>query len=247
MVMQLQQVGLNRGSVALVDDIRLTVFRGEILMLLGPNGAGKSTLLQLMAGLEPPARGTIHIDGQDSSGWSRRRWAQQVSLLPQLSSLSFPLTVTEVVALGNLQSLDSVVQQRQQIQHALTLWDINYLAQQQVRWLSGGEQQRVQLARSWLQAQSTSFWLLDEPLSALDLRHQQQCLLQARQYADAGHGVVMVIHDLNLARQYADRVALLCCGRLLASGTPAEVMTSERLSEVFEIDVLADAGGIRWR
>ncbi|GGY38840.1 hemin import ATP-binding protein HmuV [Bacterioplanes sanyensis] len=246
MVMQLHNIGVNRGAVAIVDGIELSVRRGEILMLLGPNGAGKSTLLQVMAGLESPSRGELKLDGEQPQHWSRQQWANTVSFLPQLSALSFPLTVAEVVALGSLNQ-QSVVHERQALQQALQYWDIDYLAQQQVRWLSGGEQQRVQLARSWLQAQQGQLWLLDEPLSALDLRHQKQCLQLARDYASAGKAVVMVIHDLNLAWQCADRVALLCCGRLMAQGTPEQVLKESLLSEVFEVPVSTVGGVIRWR
>ena len=244
--MQLQQIGVDRGSVAIVDDVSLPVLAGKVTMLLGPNGAGKSTLLKVMAGLETPARGQIELQQDNPLSWSRQRWAANVSFLPQLSALSFPLTVKEVVALGAMAQGNSVREQRHQLQQALQLWDIDYLAEQQVRWLSGGEQQRVQLARSWLQAQHGQLWLLDEPLSALDLRHQQQCLQRAREYVQQGRAVVMVIHDLNLAWQCADYVALLCCGRLVCAGEPTDVLTSECLTDVFQVPVEVERGVVRW-
>lgn len=239
---------VERGGAAIVDDITLSIGAGELVMLVGPNGAGKSTLLQRLAGVQPFSRGSIHIQGQPTAHWRHQDWARVLTYLPQLSPLNFPLSVREVVQLGALPHSDSVVALRRQVQDALEHWDIHWLADRDVRLLSGGEQQRCQLARSWLQMQApqSRLWLLDEPLSALDLRHQQQCLQQLRALTASGRSVVMVVHDLNLALRHADRVLLLCCGRLVADGRAQDVLTPERVSEVFGVATRLEGGYLQW-
>jgi len=131
----------------------------------------------------------------------------------------------------------------------MQLWEIDYLAKRDVRLLSGGEQQRCQLARSWVQVQQegSELWLLDEPLSALDLRHQQQCMAVVRQLTAQGKTVVIVVHDLNLARHHADRVVLMGCGRVVADGNPQAVLTAEQVAETFRLDIQLDGNYLNWR
>lgn len=247
-LLQTRNLSVERGGAAIVDDINLDIQAGELVMLVGPNGAGKSTLLQRLAGVQPPSRGSIHLQGQATAEWRHQDWAQTLAYLPQLSPLNFPLSVREVVQLGALPHSHSVVTLRRQVQEALERWDIHWLAERDVRLLSGGEQQRCQLARSWLQMQAapSRLWLLDEPLSALDLRHQQQCLQQLRDVASAGKAVLMVAHDLNLARRHADRVLLLCCGRLVAEGKPREVLTAAQVTQVFGAHTQLDGDWLHW-
>ncbi|WP_430460133.1 ATP-binding cassette domain-containing protein [Thalassolituus sp. LLYu03] len=242
-------LSLVRGRAPLLGDVSFSLGAGELVILAGPNGAGKSTLLHLLAGQSEPTQGTLTLDGQACHQFSRAQWAQKVTLVPQHSALGFPLTAEEVVSLGGLAHQDSVVALRQQVQQALHDWDIHYLAQRDVRQLSGGEQQRCQLARSWIQVRQSGsrLWLLDEPLSALDLRHQQQCLQHIRALTATGRTVVMVEHDLNLARRYADRVLLLSCGRLVADGAAADVLSAEQVAETFRIDAVLENGFLQWR
>ena len=242
-------VGLRRGRASILQDISFELNGGELVMLAGPNGAGKSTLLHILAGQLMPEQGTLQLDGQDCRGFGPRHWAQQITLLPQLSSMSFPLSVQEVVELGGLAHSRSVVALRQQVQAALADWDITALATRDVRLLSGGEQQRCQLARSWVQVQQpqSRLWLLDEPLSALDLRHQQQCMQHIRQLTGAGRTVVMVMHDLNLARRFADRVLLLSAGRLVADGVARDVLTPEQVSETYRVDTVLEGDYLYWQ
>ena len=247
-MMELSHIGLTKGKAAILRDIKTRIAPGQLTMLVGPNGAGKSTLLSILAGLTLPTEGHVTLAGEATSGWARERWARAVTLVPQLSQMGFPLTVREVVELGGLAHSQSVVQLREATRHALNDWDIHYLAGQEVRLLSGGEQQRTQLARSWIQVQQpdTHFWLLDEPLSALDLRHQRQCLQLVQQLKAQNTGVVMVVHDLNLALRYADHVMMLCCGELVAEGTPQQVLTAERVSQVFQVDTQLTEAGLSW-
>ena len=242
-------LGLSRAGAAIVDDISFDLPAGQLVMLVGPNGAGKSTLLHLLAGQLQASHGELTLAGNSTRTFARRDWAQQVTLVPQLTAMGFPLTVEEVVELGGLAHASSVVALRTQVQQALDAWDIRYLAGRDVRLLSGGEQQRCQLARSWVQMQQAGscLWFLDEPLSALDLRHQQQCMQHIQTLTAGGKTVVMVEHDLNLARRYADRVLLLSCGRLCADGDARAVVTAEQVSQVFRVDVMLEGDYLSWR
>lgn len=247
-MMTLDQLGLSKGNTPILQNISARLPAGQLTMLVGPNGAGKSTLLSLLAGLSLPSSGRLQFAGDDTRHWARQRWAQQVTLVPQLSQMGFPLSVREVVELGGLAHATSVVQLREATRQALADWDIGYLADKEVRLLSGGEQQRTQLARSWIQIQQPGswLWLLDEPLSALDLRHQRQCLERVRQLQASGKSILMVVHDLNLALRYADRVLMLCCGELVADGPPDQVLTAERVSQVFQVETRLSQGYLHW-
>lgn len=247
-IMALERIGVTRGQAPILQDISMTIEPGELVMLVGPNGAGKSTLLSIMAGLSNADQGQVYLQQRVSASLSRADWAASVAFLPQLTQMGFPLTVSEVVALGDMGNHQRVVQQRQRLRDALQGWELDYFAQHEVRVLSGGEQQRTQLARSWLQATQTSnqLWLLDEPLSALDLRHQQQCMQHITALKNTGKAIVMVVHDLNLARRYADRVALLSCGRLVDFGKPADVLNAEQVQSVFQVDVQWQDHWLSW-
>lgn len=241
-------LGLRKGNADILQDISFDLNAGELTMLVGPNGVGKSTLLSLLAGLTAPGSGSVTIGGQHSAGWSREAWARHITLVPQLSQMGFPLSVREVVELGGLAHSQSVVALRDATAKALSDWDIGYLADQEVRLLSGGEQQRTQLARSWVQVHQpqSCVWLLDEPLSALDLRHQRQCIQRVQQLKTEGKAVLMVVHDLNLALRYADRVLMLSCGQLTADGKPEQVLTAEKVSDVFQVETRLEQGVLSW-
>lgn len=248
MVMQVNNIGLDKGRTTILHDISFSLSAGEVTMLVGPNGVGKSTLLTVLAGLTRVNSGDIRVNDESTRHWSREQWASRISLVPQLSQMSFPLSVREVVELGGLAHSTSVVALREQTAQALKDWEIDYLQQQEVRLLSGGEQQRTQLARSWIQVQhpSSCVWLLDEPLSALDLRHQRQCLEHVQRLKQQGKTLMMVVHDLNLALRYADRVLMLSCGRLVADGHPAEVLTAASVSDVFQVETRLQHGVLSW-
>jgi len=248
MVMQVNDVSLKKGNSIILRDISFELNSAEITMLVGPNGVGKSTLLNLLAGLNQPDSGEISVEQQATADWSREQWAQKITLVPQLSQMGFPLAVREVVELGGLAHCQSVVELREATRKALIDWEIDYLADQEVRLLSGGEQQRTQLARSWIQMHQpdSQLWLLDEPLSALDLRHQRQCLQHVQQLKQQGKAILMVVHDLNLALRYADRVLMLSCGELVADGPAADVLTAERVSDVFQVEAELRDSYLSW-
>lgn len=246
-LLEVEQLSLMRQQ-SVLQDISFEIGAGELVMLVGPNGAGKSSLAQCVAGVFSATTGKLKVDQQDPSAWSAKEWARHISYLPQSNPVNFSLTVPEVVRLGGFahelygEALTTLSQQ------ALQLWQLEDFAKREVRRLSGGEQQRCHLARSWLQmqAQSSKLWVLDEPLSALDLQHQKLCLQQIKAQLNEHKSVLMVAHDLNLVRHYADRVLLLNKGELVAAGTTAEVLSVENISRVFQVEASVQENHIHW-
>jgi iron complex transport system ATP-binding protein len=250
MVMSLKKVNLRRNGKQVLNNISGELSAGKIIALLGPNGAGKSTLIQAMARLLK-CEGTIEIETQEIEKFSAEHLAQHLAYLPQHSQLQFPLEVEEVLSLATLPFALTRLQQRQQVKQVISDWGIETLAQKDFRQLSGGEQQRCQIARTYLQLSNMvregkghGIWLLDEPASSLDLEHQQQLQKICLQAAQEGHCVVIVLHDLNQAFNLADEVWLLEKGQLRAQGKTAEVMTEQLISEVFKVGVrrIEDSG-----
>lgn len=226
-------------GTALLRDISLTVAPGEILGLAGPNGAGKSSLLKLIAGDLPVSGGELQLAGRSRRDWPSRELARALAYLPQLSLLNFPYSVEEVVALGRTPHDTGTDCDQQILAEVMTATDISALRHRLYTQLSGGEKQRVQLARVLAQIwdSKNSLLLLDEPTTALDMFHQQLVLASVRQLANRGCSVVMAIHDLNLLAGSADRLAVLANGRLAALGTPTEVFTPALIRDVFEVEV----------
>lgn len=240
-------VTVRRGARVVVRDASLTVARGGWLALVGPNGAGKSSLLLALAGLLP-AEGTLSVAGLDPTRASRRDLARAVALMPQQPVLPEAVTVRELVTLGRAPYLrplrGETATDRDAVRRALTRLGLRGLEDRFVTSLSGGELQRVVLARAL--AQEPQVLLLDEPTSALDLGHQQTVLelvddLRRRD----GLTVVAAMHDLTLAAQYSTRLALLDDGRVVADDVAGEVLTAERVRDVYgaRVEVLARAGG----
>jgi iron complex transport system ATP-binding protein len=240
-VLQLDRACASPWGRPLLQDISLELAPGEILALAGPNGAGKSSLLQLITGDIPVASGGLLLDGRTLADWPGRELARRRAYLPQLSLLNFPYTVAEVVALGRMPHDTGRAADREIVAQALAATDVSDLAGRLYTQLSGGEKQRVQLARVFAQiwqAGAGGLLLLDEPTTALDLSHQQLVLAAVSALAAAGCAIILAIHDLNLAAGLARRVALLDGGRLAAIGPPAEVYTEQLIRDIFGIEVL---------
>ncbi|MDF1762954.1 MAG: ATP-binding cassette domain-containing protein [Oleibacter sp.] len=247
-MIDIEQLTVVRQGTPLLQSIQLSLQPGSLHVLAGPNGAGKSTLLKPLAGLLRATSGKIFIGGEDTQAWSRQRWAQTVCYVPQLSAMTFPLTVREVLLLGTHGQTLTAAQIHTRIDEAMTRWDLTWAAETDVSVLSGGEQQRCQLARAWIQLQQSEMkvWLLDEPLSALDPRHQQDCMQAINKACEQGITVVMVAHDLNLARRAADKVILLQCGTLVAYGVPQTVLSVENVRSVFRVDAHLQGDFLIW-
>jgi iron complex transport system ATP-binding protein len=230
------------GAKKLLDGVDLALAPGRVTVLVGPNGAGKSTLLKVIAGELRPSAGTVRLHGRDVGSFRPAELARLRSVLPQSVTLAFPFSVDEVVRLG-LPS--SVPRGRADALVARALESVGLLdeARRACPSLSGGEEQRLHLARVLVQLWAAAddgrarYLLLDEPTSSLDLSHQLLVMRVARAHAEAGGGVLAVMHDLNLAAMAADELVALHRGRVVARGTPPEVITNRLMREVYGIDL----------
>jgi iron complex transport system ATP-binding protein len=226
-----------------LSGITLEVGAKEVVCLLGPNGAGKSTLLAIAYGALHPGSGEALIDGRPVAGLSRRSIARSIALVTQPGEVRFPLTALEYVLAGRFAHVSALgfdsPRDVEIASQALNATDAYQFAGRRFNELSTGERQRVVLARAL--AQEPRVLLLDEPTANVDLAHQVSLLKLLRSLAaERGIGMLVVTHEINLAAELADRVALLKGGRLMACGTPREVMTAGLLSELFETPLVVD-------
>ncbi len=228
------------GGRAVLDGVSLSARSGEVTAICGPNGAGKSTLLRACLG-EIPSRGAVSLNGMDMRKAPASQLARIRAVLPQETQIAFAFTVAEVVAMG-LEAGD-FIGRRSVAAEALAAVGLNGYDGRDFQTLSGGEKQRAHLARALAQVwepqgpQGARWLLLDEPVSSLDLGHQLLVMQIVRHYADQGGGVIMVIHDLNLAAKVSDRIAFLAGGRIMACDAPDLALTGERIGEAFQCRV----------
>ncbi|NKI57764.1 heme ABC transporter ATP-binding protein [Labrenzia sp. PO1] len=248
-----EQVSVSAGKTRIVQDLSFHAKAGEVLAIIGPSGSGKTTLMKAMTG-ELPYSGGITLAGLEVGGLSPEVLAAMRGVLPQASQISFPLNVAEVVGLGLTSSRRERSFRARRIAEALAKVGLSGFEGRSYQELSGGEQQRVQLARVLCQVwdplpqEGLPHWLfLDEPVSSLDIKHQVQIMQLAADYAKRGGGVVAVMHDLNLTAAFADRVLVMQGGRRLAFGTRDEVMQAELLSKAYDfpLEILTRPGGGR--
>lgn len=225
-----------------VAGVDLDVAAGEIVGLLGPNGAGKSTLVRVLSATVGPATGSIRLLGDEIGTLARREIARRVAVVPQEPAFQFPFTVLEVVLLGRHPHLAGLAFESaadiDRARAALARVGAADLAERPIGELSSGERQRVVVARAL--AQETPLLLLDEPASFLDLRHQVGLFDLLRELAGEGRGILAVLHDLNLAAEYCDRVILLGAGRVAAAGATADVLTYANLTRLYGTEVYVD-------
>ncbi len=234
-----ENLSFSVGPKTLVDSANMAVASGEVVALLGPNGAGKSTLLKLLCGQISPSRGRVWFEDRAIENWEPRELARRRAVLPQSSTVPFDFTAKEIVLLGRSPHGDGARSEKMALE-AMKQTECAHLAEQRVTTLSGGEMQRVQLARVLVQIDLAAdgprrCLMLDEPISNLDPAHQHGALRIAVRLAKAGVGVLVVLHDLNLASQYADRLLLMKRGQIVRDGIPDEVITEEQIRGVFEV------------
>jgi iron complex transport system ATP-binding protein len=244
-MIELQQVGVTLGQARLLAEVELRLLPGELLCIAGPNGAGKSTLVRVAAGALSPSHGSVSFFGRPLPELSLRELARRRAVVSQRSEIAFGFTSLEVVLLGRHPHSELPEGRRdlEAAQQALERVEVGHLANRDVTTLSGGERQRVEIARALAQLASDvpaaeTALFLDEPTSNLDLAHQHAVLRLARASSREGRLVVAVLHDLNLAAQYADRLVLLEGGRVAADGTPRAVLTPELILQVFKTRTL---------
>ncbi|WP_404376070.1 ATP-binding cassette domain-containing protein [Vreelandella aquamarina] len=238
-MLTLQAAGLT--TLPAIAPFSATLHPGELLAIVGPNGAGKSTLLNMLSGFRPCEHGALLLDGQPLTSWPIDALARRRALVAQQELTGFDWQVTELIALGSQPS-------RALISTLLDDLDITHLAPRSVLSLSGGERQRVMIARGVCQllshrspaAKDGGLLLLDEPTSALDIGQQQRLMRQLRTWATQHRmAIVCVLHDLNLAGTYADRIWLLHQGQRIADGRPGDVLVPERIATVYQAEITA--------
>ena len=240
------------GGKVCLRGVDLETHSGELVAIIGPNGAGKSTLLKAISGELEPDEGQALIDGRSREQWQRQALARQMAVMGQAPSLAFDFTVRELVELGRAPHRGSagVQNHRAIVDYAIRLSGLAEFADRLVPSLSGGERQRAFFAKAIAQLMRAPdtlqgrdrLLLLDEPTSALDLAQQVRVMGAARAMVEAGGAVLAVLHDLNLTASYADRVAVLFDGELVAYGPTQDVLKAEALSAWYgcPVDVLAN-------
>lgn len=248
MTLVAQGIGVEADGVMLVSEADLTVAPGEFVVLLGPNGAGKTSLLRASIGLGT-ATGSATLDGKPTAATTPAKRARALSYLPQMRPLAWPVRVRDVVALGRFAHGVTLgrlsVGDAEAVERALLRCDLIALADRATDTLSGGELARVHLARAL--AAEAPLIVADEPVAALDPRHQHRVMGLLRDFVRGGGGALAVLHDLALAAAYADRLVWMKDGRVVAEGPVRETMTVERIAQVYGVrarvidgDVLID-------
>ncbi len=231
-----------------VDRISFSVRQGEFFIIIGPNGSGKSTLMNAIAGLAKMAQGEIKIKNQPLKDYTQKNLARTIAMVRQQANVDFPFTVSQVVMMGRaphqgLLGLENAVDVAA-VKKALAFTDLQRLADRRIHQLSGGECQRVFIARAI--CQDPEIMLLDEPTAALDLAHQTRIMdLMEKLKNEKQTTIIMISHDINLASLYADNLILLKEGRIIENGTPDKVLTYNVLEPAYGCSLLVDSNPVK--
>jgi iron complex transport system ATP-binding protein len=237
-VIRVEHASKRYGTQTVVDSVSLDIQKGGVTSIIGPNGAGKSTLLSLMSRLLKLDGGRITIDGMDVSTTPGDALARRLSILRQENHVEARLTIGDLVAFGRYPYSKGrlTVDDREQIDAALRYLELTDLRHRFLNEVSGGQRQRAFVAM--VLCQNTDYLLLDEPLNSLDMKHAVTMMKRLRRIADElGKTIVLVLHDINFASCYSDRIVAMRNGAIRRQGSPKEVMTAESLRDVYEIDV----------
>ncbi|HHP7238487.1 heme ABC transporter ATP-binding protein [Longibacter sp.] len=234
------------GEAVLLEDVTTSVRPGRVTVVIGPNGAGKTTLLRTASGTQVPSAGRVRMDNRALTAFTAHEQALRRAVLPQKVSLPFSFSVIDVVLMGRTPHVRGATESESDLEIAFAALDrvaMTDFADRDYATLSGGEQQRVHLARALAQVwdppdDGHRYLLLDEPTASLDLAHQHGVLSIAVALAAEGAGVLAVLHDLNLAAQYADHVVVMRKGSIAAQGPPDDVLTPPLIRDIFDVSVL---------
>ena len=238
-ILQAQQLDIGYGATRIVQDLSFSPPPGKVTALIGPNGCGKSTLLKAFARILTPQAGSLSLDGKAYRDLSARDLARKVAFLPQVLPIPEGVSVRQLVAYGrsphnSLWGRLSGADQHS-VEQALQRMELETLADRPLSDLSGGQRQRAWLAM--ILAQDAAIVLLDEPTTYLDISHQAELLDLMRALSAEGKTVITVLHDINQACRYADHLAVMQAGRLVASGAPGDVLNAELVCRVFDVQV----------
>ena len=225
----------------LIQDVSLEVAAGEVLAIIGPNGAGKTSLARTLTGDLIPQQGDVLFGGQPLVHYSADVRARSLAMLSQQTVLNFPFAVTDVVQLGRIPHGTGLLIDKEIVAETLAAMDMYHCANRLYTHLSGGEKQRVQLARViaqiWRREDAPArLLILDEPTASLDVAHTRQLMRVIRHLAHDGAAVIMIVHDFNIAARYADCIAVLKNGIVEAQGAPAKVITEHTMARIFGVE-----------
>lgn len=236
-------LGYSYGKSIVLNDISFQVGQGDFLIVIGPNGSGKTTLLRLLAGIISAGSGKIEIEGDSVENYSKKALARKIAYVPQMASADIPFTVSEVVLMGRSPHMGMLGLEKEmdlvRSGEAMKFTELDHLSDRRLNQLSGGECQRVLIARAI--CQETEIILLDEPTASLDLAHQTRIMdLMERLQKEKNITVVMVSHDVNLAAMYGKTLLLLKEGQIVGQGKPDEVLTFQTLEAAYGCTLLVD-------
>jgi iron complex transport system ATP-binding protein len=238
MSLRLDLVSLGIEGHPVLNAVDYELAPGNLVAIIGANGAGKTSLLRVLSGETPPSVGDVWLDDRRIGAWTLAQLANRFAVLPQSMSLEFPFTGYEVIEMGRIPFAGEEDRNQQAIKDVIAAMKLASLADRRYTSLSGGEKQRIQIARVLCQVwdhPDDAYLLMDEPTGPLDLAHQIQCLNLLRDLSRRGVGVMMVMHDINLAVKYADQILLMNDGSILACGSPAEVIVPATLEQAFSV------------
>lgn len=240
-MLEARGISLSLAAKHVLNDISLELKAGTVTVIMGPNGAGKTSLLRVMTGEVHASQGEVYLNDKPLAQWGAAQRARMMAVLPQSSTLDFGFSVEEVILLGRTPHSSGARRDREIAHAALHQVDGEHLSKRLYTQLSGGEKQRVQLARVLAQVwepvdEGEQCLFLDEPSASLDLAHQRLLLDTVKMFAARGLTVVMVMHDFNLAANCADKLVMLGDGRILAAGSVEAVLTENTIRRVFAVD-----------
>lgn len=237
-MIEARHVSKSYDNTWVVDDVSLQIPAGQVTSIIGPNGAGKSTLLSMLSRLMPLSGGQVLVDGLDVASTPSDRLARRLAILRQDNHITSRLTIRDLVAFGRYPHSRGRlnVQDEEHIQRALTFMELEPLAGRFLDELSGGQRQRAFVAM--VLCQDTNHVLLDEPLNSLDLKHAVSMMRRLRSAADdLGKTIVVVLHDINFASRYSDRIVAMRDGKVLHQGSPADIIQPQVLQSIYELEV----------
>ncbi|SEP03371.1 iron complex transport system ATP-binding protein [Mucilaginibacter gossypiicola] len=239
-MLTVENVTYKAGKHTLVKDISFMVHPGEVMVILGANGAGKSSLMRLLSAEKKPSVGSITLSGKVLNSYTAKELALKRAILNQQNIINLDFLAMDIVQMGRYPHYSNkpAAHDLDIITEVMAITGTTHMADRSFLWLSGGEQQRVHLARVLAQIWDTpeALLLLDEPVSGMDILYQQQTLSLAAMLAKKGFMVVAILHDINLAAQYADNIMMLKNGRKWYHGSPAEILNTKSIYDVFEAE-----------